>query len=183
MIRAHCLTKTFTRKKDVVEAVKGIDLEVEVGVLGAEHEVTAGESTTLRMLTSLLPHLRHRAGRWLRRRDPLRRGPGCRRADHRTRPHLVILRDPFTLIFSLLQPLVFLGLFGPLLDGTLSGQSIDGANALQWFLPGLLAEDTSRIGPLRVSRVCRRPPIDEVGLRLTPPRGSSVCAPAAAQTP
>lgn len=55
-----------------------------------------------------------------------------------TREFLVILRDPFTLIFSLLQPLVFLGLFGPLLDGMLSGQSIDGASALQWFLPGVL---------------------------------------------
>ena len=55
-----------------------------------------------------------------------------------TREFLVILRDPFTLIFSLLQPLVFLGLFGPLLDGMLAGQSIDGASALQWFLPGVL---------------------------------------------
>lgn len=26
-----------------------------------------------------------------------------------------VMRDPFSLIFSLLQPLVFLGLFGPLL--------------------------------------------------------------------
>lgn len=55
-----------------------------------------------------------------------------------TREFLVILRDPFTLIFSLLQPLVFLGLFGPLLDGMLAGQDIDGASALQWFLPGVL---------------------------------------------
>ena len=55
-----------------------------------------------------------------------------------TREFLVIVRDPFTLIFSLLQPLVFLGLFGPLLDGMLAGQSIGGADALQWFLPGVL---------------------------------------------
>ena len=55
-----------------------------------------------------------------------------------TREFLVIIRDPFTLIFSLLQPLVFLGLFGPLLDGMLQGQSIGGADALQWFLPGVL---------------------------------------------
>ena len=55
-----------------------------------------------------------------------------------TREFLVIIRDPFTLIFSLLQPLVFLGLFGPLLDGMLAGQSIGGADALQWFLPGVL---------------------------------------------
>ena len=33
------------------------------------------------------------------------------------RETLTILRDPFSLIFSLLQPLVFLGLFGPLLAG------------------------------------------------------------------
>lgn len=51
---------------------------------------------------------------------------------------LVTLRDPFTLIFSLLQPLVFLGLFGPLLDGMLGAGSIDGESALQWFLPGVL---------------------------------------------
>lgn len=51
---------------------------------------------------------------------------------------LVTLRDPFTLIFSLLQPLVFLGLFGPLLDGMLGAGSIEGESALQWFLPGVL---------------------------------------------
>lgn len=51
---------------------------------------------------------------------------------------LVTLRDPFTLIFSLLQPLVFLGLFGPLLDGMLGSGTIDGESALQWFLPGVL---------------------------------------------
>ncbi len=54
------------------------------------------------------------------------------------REFLVILRDPFTLIFSLLQPLVFLGLFGPLLSGILGDASIGGASALQWFLPGVL---------------------------------------------
>lgn len=45
------------------------------------------------------------------------------------------LRDPFTLVFSLVQPLVFLGLFGPLLSGT-TGQ--DTAASLQWFVPGVL---------------------------------------------
>lgn len=54
------------------------------------------------------------------------------------REFLVIVRDPFTLIFSLLQPLVFLGLFGPLLDGMLGDASIGGVSALQWFLPGVL---------------------------------------------
>ena len=33
------------------------------------------------------------------------------------RESLTIWRDPFSLIFSLLQPLIFLGLFGPLLSG------------------------------------------------------------------
>ncbi|WP_127794182.1 ABC transporter permease [Agromyces sp. LHK192] len=46
-----------------------------------------------------------------------------------------VVRDPFSLIFSLLQPLVFLGLFAPLLIGE-SGQSA--AQTLQWFVPGVL---------------------------------------------
>jgi ABC-2 type transport system permease protein len=53
-----------------------------------------------------------------------------------TREMLVVIRDPFSLIFSLLQPLVFLGLFGPLLAGSLGGQF--GGGSLQWFLPGVL---------------------------------------------
>lgn len=46
-----------------------------------------------------------------------------------------VLRDPFTLIFSLVQPLVFLGLFAPLLIGT-SGVPV--GETLQWFVPGVL---------------------------------------------
>jgi ABC-2 type transport system permease protein len=46
-----------------------------------------------------------------------------------------VIRDPFSLIFSLVQPLVFLGLFGPLLVGT-SGQPV--GETLQWFVPGIL---------------------------------------------
>ena len=46
-----------------------------------------------------------------------------------------VVRDPFTLIFSLVQPLVFLGLFGPLLIGS-SGQPV--GETLQWFVPGVL---------------------------------------------
>jgi ABC-2 type transport system permease protein len=46
-----------------------------------------------------------------------------------------VMRDPFSLIFSLLQPLVFLGLFGPLLIGT-SGRPA--AETLEWFVPGVL---------------------------------------------
>lgn len=46
-----------------------------------------------------------------------------------------VLRDPFSLIFSLVQPLVFLGLFGPLLIGD-SGEPAGAV--LQWFVPGIL---------------------------------------------
>ncbi len=46
-----------------------------------------------------------------------------------------VIRDPFSLIFSLLQPLVFLGLFGPLLVG-MSGAPA--GETLQWFVPGVL---------------------------------------------
>lgn len=52
-----------------------------------------------------------------------------------TRETLTILRDPFSLLFSLLQPLVFLGLFAPLLAG-MSGAG--GQATLQWFLPGVV---------------------------------------------
>ena len=45
------------------------------------------------------------------------------------------LRDPFSLIFSLLQPLVFLGLFAPLLIGQSGAPA---AETLQWFVPGVL---------------------------------------------
>ncbi|GGI45140.1 ABC-2 type transport system permease protein [Agromyces flavus] len=49
-----------------------------------------------------------------------------------TRP---LVRDPFSVVFSLVQPLVFLGLFGPLLVGAAGG---DAASTLQWFVPGIL---------------------------------------------
>ena len=44
-------------------------------------------------------------------------------------------RDPFSLIFSLLQPLVFLGLFGPLL---VASSPAPPAETLQSFVPGIL---------------------------------------------
>jgi len=44
-------------------------------------------------------------------------------------------RDPFSLIFSLLQPLIFLGLFGPLLIAS-SDQPV--GETLQSFVPGIL---------------------------------------------
>jgi ABC-2 type transport system ATP-binding protein len=55
MIRARGLVRTFRRRKEVVEAVKGIDVDVGEGELVAFLGPNgAGKSTTLRMLTSLL---------------------------------------------------------------------------------------------------------------------------------
>lgn len=55
LVEAHELTKTFTRKKELVEAVKGINLHVDEGELVAFLGPNgAGKSTTMRMLTSLL---------------------------------------------------------------------------------------------------------------------------------
>src|SRR5919112_3652034 len=42
------------------------------------------------------------------------------------------LRQPFTIIISMVQPLVFLGLFAPLLP------DVEGGSALQWFVPGIV---------------------------------------------
>jgi len=77
-----------------------------------------------------------------------RTGPGKFASDTAavfTREILLVLRDPFTLIFSLLQPLIFLGLFGPLLTGTFgggfggpSGGGASTAETLQWFVPGVI---------------------------------------------
>ena len=55
VIRTQGLTKTFTRHKQVVEAVRGLDLEVAPGELVAFLGPNgAGKSTTLRMLTTLI---------------------------------------------------------------------------------------------------------------------------------
>jgi ABC-2 type transport system permease protein len=43
-----------------------------------------------------------------------------------------VLRNPFTIVFSMVQPLVFLGLFAPLLPDVGDG------SALQWFVPGII---------------------------------------------
>lgn len=56
MIRTSGLTKHFMVKKATVEAVRGLDLEVEHGELVALLGPNgAGKSTTLRMLTTLTP--------------------------------------------------------------------------------------------------------------------------------
>lgn len=45
------------------------------------------------------------------------------------------VRDPFSLIFSLVQPLVFLVFYGPLLEGI---PATGGDSPWQWFVPGIL---------------------------------------------
>ena len=44
-----------------------------------------------------------------------------------------VWREPMSVIFSMIQPLVFLGLFAPLLPQMANG------SALQWFVPGIVA--------------------------------------------
>ena len=46
-----------------------------------------------------------------------------------------VVRDSFSVVFGLIQPLFFLGLFTPLLVAS-SGQST--ADTLQWFVPGVI---------------------------------------------
>ncbi|MEU6726048.1 ATP-binding cassette domain-containing protein [Nonomuraea wenchangensis] len=56
MIHTRALTRTFKVKKEKVEAVRGLDLDVEAGQLTAFLGPNgAGKSTTLRILTTLLP--------------------------------------------------------------------------------------------------------------------------------
>ncbi|MFC5727726.1 MULTISPECIES: ABC transporter permease [Nocardioides] len=44
-----------------------------------------------------------------------------------------VLRQPASVLFAMVQPLVFLGLFAPLLPATADG------SALQWFVPGIVS--------------------------------------------
>jgi ABC-2 type transport system permease protein len=55
-----------------------------------------------------------------------------------TRELKPLLRDPFSVVFSMVQPLFFLALFAPLLTsvGGVGGGS--GDSALQWFVPGIV---------------------------------------------
>ena len=56
VIQTRGLTRTFTARKQTVEAVRGLDLEIGQGELVAFLGPNgAGKSTTLRMLTTLLP--------------------------------------------------------------------------------------------------------------------------------
>ena len=43
-----------------------------------------------------------------------------------------VFREPASVLFAMVQPLVFLGLFAPLLPDSEGG-------ALQWFVPGIVA--------------------------------------------
>ncbi|HEY9334482.1 MAG TPA: ABC transporter permease, partial [Kribbella sp.] len=57
-----------------------------------------------------------------------------------TRELKPVLRDPFSLLFGMIQPLVFLALFGPLLSGSMGGTFGDGV--WQWFVPSILVMTT-----------------------------------------
>jgi ABC-2 type transport system permease protein len=57
-----------------------------------------------------------------------------------TRELKPVLRDPFSLIFGMIQPLFFLGLFGPLLAGSMGGSL--GGGVWQWFVPAILVMTT-----------------------------------------
>lgn len=51
-----------------------------------------------------------------------------------------VVREPFSVVFGLVQPLVFLALFGPLLAGSLGAEL--GAGVWQWFVPSILVMTT-----------------------------------------
>ena len=56
MIHTDQLTRHFVSKKETVEAVRGVDIDIAAGELVAFLGPNgAGKSTTLRMLTTLLP--------------------------------------------------------------------------------------------------------------------------------
>lgn len=50
-----------------------------------------------------------------------------------TRELKPMLREPASVLFAMVQPLVFLALFAPLLP------EVPGGSALQWFVPGIIA--------------------------------------------
>jgi ABC-2 type transport system permease protein len=52
-----------------------------------------------------------------------------------TRELKPMLREPASVLFAMVQPLVFLALFAPLLPDT----DAFGTSALQWFVPGIIA--------------------------------------------
>ena len=50
-----------------------------------------------------------------------------------TRELKPVWREPVSVLFAMAQPLVFLGLFAPLLP------AVEGGSALQWFVPGIIS--------------------------------------------
>jgi ABC-2 type transport system permease protein len=50
----------------------------------------------------------------------------------------VTMRNPFWSVSGLFQPIIYLLLFGPLLNGVASMRGFPGGNAIQFFAPGLL---------------------------------------------
>jgi ABC-2 type transport system permease protein len=58
-----------------------------------------------------------------------------------TRELRPLVREPFTVVFGLVQPLVFLALFGPLLAGSV-GSGLPGGDVWQWFVPSILVMTT-----------------------------------------
>ena len=50
----------------------------------------------------------------------------------------VTMRNPFWTVSSLFQPIMYLVLFGPLLNGIAGTGGLPGGNAIQFFAPGLL---------------------------------------------
>jgi ABC-2 type transport system permease protein len=51
---------------------------------------------------------------------------------------LVTVRNPFWVFRGLFQPIIYLLLFGPLLDGVAGTRGFPATNAIQFFAPGLL---------------------------------------------
>ena len=56
-----------------------------------------------------------------------------------TRELRPVIREPFSVVFGLVQPLVFLALFGPLLAGS---TDLPAADVWQWFVPAILVMTT-----------------------------------------
>ena len=52
---------------------------------------------------------------------------------------ILTLRQPVWIIFGLMQPILYLVLFGPLLDSSVKAAGV-GTSAFNWFIPGLLIQ-------------------------------------------
>ena len=60
-----------------------------------------------------------------------------------TRELRPVVREPFSVVFGLIQPLVFLGLFGPLLVGSVGETwGLSSTDVWQWFVPSILVMTT-----------------------------------------